>query len=405
MAKKRRLQSSHLFRVLLICVVVLIVGGTVNYLRPLPSITPKFATLTITSPATQPMAWPGTTEAAIGAVGYGVLATNSTQTPLPTASVAKLITSLAVLQKYPLSLGQQGPTMTLSANDVAIYQQYEAEQGSVVTVQAGEQLSEYQALQAMLLPSANNIADSLAIWAFGSLANYETAANQLLVTLGLANTHVGTDASGFLPTSTSTAHDLVQLGLDTLKNPVLAQIVAQPQATLPIVGTVYNVNRLLGSDGIIGIKTGNSDQAGGVYLFAADDVLDPSNTVTIVGAVVGDTDLDSAINAALPLLTSAQEGFTMATILPAGTTVATYKAPWATSITALSKGNLVAAAWSAIIPVPRINVQRIKAATVAGTTVGTLSVSSGNHTITAPVVLKTTLPKPTFWWRLTRHNL
>jgi D-alanyl-D-alanine carboxypeptidase (penicillin-binding protein 5/6) len=45
-------------------------------------------------------------------------------------------------------------------------------------VQLGEELSEYQALQALLLPSANNIAETLARWAFGSIDAYNAYANQ-----------------------------------------------------------------------------------------------------------------------------------------------------------------------------------------------------------------------------------
>jgi D-alanyl-D-alanine carboxypeptidase (penicillin-binding protein 5/6) len=51
----------------------------------------------------------------------------------------------------------------VSADDVATYQSEKSQGQSVLPVAAGEQLSEYQALEALLVPSGNNIADLLAV--------------------------------------------------------------------------------------------------------------------------------------------------------------------------------------------------------------------------------------------------
>ena len=115
--------------------------------------------------------WPAYGQGAYGVAGGPVLATHGVQKPVPTASVAKLITVLCVLKKLPLTPTTDGPTITLRKSDVAIYDKYVAEDGSVVPVRAGQRISERTALEAILLPSANNIADSLAIYAFGSLAD------------------------------------------------------------------------------------------------------------------------------------------------------------------------------------------------------------------------------------------
>ncbi|HEY5441984.1 MAG TPA: serine hydrolase, partial [Candidatus Saccharimonadales bacterium] len=204
--------------------------------RPLPVLTPALAAtqLSIQTPAAQ-LTWPTSGQSAVGIVGSSILATHNAQTPVPTASTAKLITALVVLREKPLSLGQQGPIITLTAADAALYSSYMAQGGSVVPVVASEQISEYQMLQAIMLPSANNMADSLAIWAFGSLHDYNVAATAYLNQLGLTHTHVGSDASGFAPTTTSTAHDLVRLGELAMQNPVLSQVVGQPTASgLPL---------------------------------------------------------------------------------------------------------------------------------------------------------------------------
>src|SRR5207245_1841316 len=116
--------------------------------------------------------WPAYGQAGIGAAGYGLLSVAGAQTAAPIASVAKVMTALAVLSQKPLELNQQGPTITITEEDVASYENYVTQGGSVVRVDSGEQISEYQALQAMLIPSANNMAFTLSRWAFGSTDNY-----------------------------------------------------------------------------------------------------------------------------------------------------------------------------------------------------------------------------------------
>ncbi|MDQ6744150.1 MAG: D-alanyl-D-alanine carboxypeptidase, partial [Candidatus Dormibacteraeota bacterium] len=142
----------------------------VNYLRPIPKVAATQtlpASLTKGAPSTLP--WPDRGQGAVGAQGSGVLAATAGARPEPIASVAKVMTALVVLEEKPLQTGQQGPALTVTAADVAEYQQAQANGESVVPVQAGEQLSEYQALQGLLIPSGNNIAQLLARWASGSI--------------------------------------------------------------------------------------------------------------------------------------------------------------------------------------------------------------------------------------------
>jgi len=255
------------------------------------------------------LSWPKTGEAAIGVVGKGVLETHGEQTDRPTASTAKLITALTVLKKYPLQPGQNGPVLTMSRSDINLLITYDELDGSEIgKVVVGEKLSEYQMLEAMMLPSANNMADSLAVWAFGSLADYQIAAAQTVKSLGMASTTVGSDASGLSPDTLSTAHDLVLLGEAAMQNPVLAEIVSKSSVDdFPLIGTIENTNTLLGQDGIVGVKTGNSDEAGGVFVFAAKYNDDSGKEQIIVGAVQGLPDLEKALQAAKTLLKSAEK--------------------------------------------------------------------------------------------------
>ncbi len=390
--------------ILITVVVVLLLGaayGGYRYSRPLPSIAP-INQLSTQSYGVNTLHWPTAKAAAIGAEGYGVLAENGSNSPLPTASIAKLITALTVLNKYPLAIGQPGATLTLTQSDVNIYNQYLSQGGSVAQVMAGEQISEYQVLQGMLIPSADNLADTLAIWAYGSLSAYQTAAEAYVHSLGMNNTTIGSDASGLSPSTVSTAHDLILLGEAALQNPVIKQIVAEPETQLPIAGIVYNYNNLLGQDGIIGIKTGNSDQAGGAYLFGANYSLNSSHTITVVGVAMGTPTLSTAINAGKALLSSAVKNFSLQTIVPAGGVVATYKLPWSNNaVNAVSKQALTAVVWNGATIQPDLSSLKVlRGGALRGSDVGTISIYSNGSANPTPVVLSSSAPSPSIWWQI-----
>ena len=186
----------------------------------------------------------------------------------PTASTAKMILGLAVMREKPFSLGESGETLTISADDYARYVWYVRNDGSNAAVRVGEEISEYDALAEVFLVSANNMADSLAIWAFGSLDNYREAATNMLAEWGIKNTVIGEDASGFSDTTTSTAEDLAIIGQKVLEDPVLKEIVGTKTYTVPAVGTITNTNQILGKNRIIGVKTGFIGDASGYCLIS-----------------------------------------------------------------------------------------------------------------------------------------
>src|SRR5207244_8680759 len=109
---------------------------------------------------------------------------SATQHPAPIASVAKVITAYLVLRVRPLRLGQDGPTITLTDADVADTDRRRGREESVVSIAAGEQLTELEALQALLLPSANNIAAVLARWVAGSADRFVAQVNAAARSLG-----------------------------------------------------------------------------------------------------------------------------------------------------------------------------------------------------------------------------
>jgi serine-type D-Ala-D-Ala carboxypeptidase (penicillin-binding protein 5/6) len=225
--------------------------------------------------------------------------------PVPIASVAKVMTAYVVLHDHPLSAGGSGPQIVVEPSEAAAYPAQVRAGESVVRVQPGEVLTERQALEALLLPSADNIAWILARWDAGSVGAFVDRMNATARRLGMTSTHY-TDPSGLAASTTSSAADQVRLGVAAMGRPALAQIVGQPSALIPVAGTVENLNRLLGVDGVVGLKTGSTRAAGGCVLLAARSGTGGRGSL-IVAAVFGqpgspDTMLPAAFQAGQQLL-------------------------------------------------------------------------------------------------------
>lgn len=212
-----------------------------------------------------------------------------------------------------------------------------------------------------------------------------------------------TDPSGFLPSTKSTPHDLVLLGEAALKDPVLAGIVQLESATIPVEGTIRNVNVLLGYQGIVGIKTGNNDQDPGCFLFASKQAVGTS-TVMIIGVVMNGSTLGKAMWAALPLIRSAVSNFSEVTVVHAGDAVGTYVAPWQPAVSAVASQDLTLVTWSSIPVTAHLSLQDIHAPAGNGTQVGLLTAVS-NTRYKLPIVLKQAIHRPNVFWRLTHPVL
>jgi D-alanyl-D-alanine carboxypeptidase (penicillin-binding protein 5/6) len=228
--------------------------------------------------------WPAHGQAAVQ-MGQSQVRAGPNQHAAPIASVAKVMTAYLVLRDCPLRPGEDGPTITLTDADVADTERRRRQQESVVPVVAGERLTELQALQALLLPSANNIAAVLARWDAGSADRFVARMNATARSLGMTHTRY-TDPSGYDDATVSTAADQVRLVDRAMRLPVFASIVATPSVTLPVAGTVHNTNTLLGHDGFVGVKTGSTAAAGGCFAFRAIRWIDGKRT-TITGVVLG----------------------------------------------------------------------------------------------------------------------
>src|SRR5437762_6635078 len=228
--------------------------------------------------------WPAYGQAAVQ-IGHSEVQAGPNQHAAAIASIAKVMTAYLVLRDHPLRPGQDGPTITLTDADVADTDRRRGQRESVVSIAAGEELTELQALQALLLPSANNIALVLARWDAGSADRFVARMNATARSLGETHTRY-TDPSGYDDATASTAADQVRIVDSAMRLPVFASIVATPSATLPVAGTVHNTNTLLGHNGFVGVKTGSDHAAGGCFAFRAIRWIDGKRT-TITGVVLG----------------------------------------------------------------------------------------------------------------------
>ncbi|MEY9895078.1 D-alanyl-D-alanine carboxypeptidase (penicillin-binding protein 5/6) [Catenulispora sp. MAP12-49] len=254
--------------------------------------------------------WPGSGQSAVAVDGHGLLGISGAVTrPHPTASVAKVMDAYQVLLDHPIGVRDAGPTITVLPYEAAAYRAAIHSGQTLVAVASGERISERKALEAMLLPSGNNMARILARWDAGSISRFLARENATAARLGMRRTHF-TDPAGVDSRTVSTAPDLIRLDEAAMAVPTFAQVVGETSARVPVAGVVHNHNRLLGRDGMLGVKTGWTGAAGGCLMFAARVQGARSHTYHMVYGVVlgqsGPPPAGRAFDAAVRLIAGAR---------------------------------------------------------------------------------------------------
>lgn len=228
--------------------------------------------------------WPKSGQGAYQ-LGGSQPAASPDEQPVPIASLAKVMTAFVVLKHLPLDASSDGPTLLVDDDDVADTAQRVNRDESVVPVRAGERLSERQALMAVLLPSANNVAAMLARFVSGSVEAFVHEMNSTAKSLGMTHTTY-TDPSGFDMTTVSTAVDQLTLAQHAAADTTLTAMMSTSSYALPVAGTVHNTDTLLGQDGFVGMKTGSDDAADGCFMFRSYRSVRGINT-ELIGVVLG----------------------------------------------------------------------------------------------------------------------
>ena len=373
-----------------------------QYARPLPvtaatSIVPVAQRIG-TAPA---LPWPAQGAAALVIDGLGPVGSSGGTAPLPMASTAKMMTALIVLEDHPLALNEPGPTITVTRADVNIFYAQRSQGESVLPVVAGEQVSEYQLLQGLLLPSASNFAVLLATWDLGGVPAFVVRMNARAAALGMSATRYA-DVSGFSPLSVSIPSDLIKLGQTAMLQPVFAQIVAQTQATLPVAGVVHNLDTLLGPGGVVGIKTGHTDQAGGCFVLAADLTID-GIAARVYGAVMGQPNaLAGAFGATRALLPALVSALHAHSLVRRDDVIGRYRTPWDEAGAIVASQSVTWLLLDGTVVTRQVKLDDLPATLPAGTRVGTLLLTAGTRQAEVPLVTATAIQGPGAGWRLTR---
>ena len=177
------------------------------------------------------------------------------------ASTTKLMTAYLALQELPLDRKLVVPP----------YQALPAE--SIAGLTAGERLTVRDLLTAMMLPSANDAAETVALGVAPTEAAFVEEMNAAAAELGLDGTSYANPIGLDDPANYSTATDLAELARVLRGDKRFREIVSQPEATLEsgaMPRQVVTRNTLLLSDPTVdGIKTGHTTEAGYVLVASA----------------------------------------------------------------------------------------------------------------------------------------
>lgn len=387
-------------------IVGLTVGGlTIAYtafalLAPVPSVAATLQQLPAFSTPAATVAMPSYGAGAIGGVDDGrIYAGYDLDTPRAIASITKVVTALVVLDAHPIAEGHPGAMVTLTARDATLRERYAAIGGVTAPAPEGLAVSQRQIIELMMVQSANNYAETLATWAFGSVDAYLDAARAWLDARGLTTISVA-DATGFSPSNTASPRALLELGRIAMADPVVSAASALPNVSVPGVGTFENRNRLIGVDGVTGLKTGTLDEAGACLLFSAAHEVE-GETVMVVGVVLGGPNHARLADDVRTLLASIRDDYHPVAIATTGDLVAVYEAPWGETASVEIAESIDEIVWGQVTSRVSLTLTDLRPGIVP-TTPATMTVRFGGTTVDVALELDGRLEGPDLGWRLSR---
>jgi D-alanyl-D-alanine carboxypeptidase (penicillin-binding protein 5/6) len=180
------------------------------------------------------------------------------------ASLTKLLTALVLLDS------NWHPDATLEVSHVAAHITHPR-----VGLHTGDTVTANDALTAMLMHSANDACMTLVENAAGSAGAFADRLNAKAEQLGMHDSHFVHPCGFDADEQYSTVSDLLRLARAAHADPRIARIVAQQDASIETgrghVLKFRNTNQLLGRlDGVMGLKTGYTAQAGHCLIALAE---------------------------------------------------------------------------------------------------------------------------------------
>jgi D-alanyl-D-alanine carboxypeptidase (penicillin-binding protein 5/6) len=197
-----------------------------------------------------------------------VLYSKNLNDKLPIASLTKLMTAIVVMENE----SNLDAVVTVKNSDVA------GVVGSTIGLVPGEKITVRDLLFALLIPSSNDAALTLADFVGNSQSNFVKLMNDKSQQLGLVGTHFANPIGWDIGDNYSNTSDLIKIVKEFLKYPMLQQIVKTKQTTIYSIDQKYSheldtTNKLLLTDPrVIGLKTGFTSKAlGNLIIEAADN--------------------------------------------------------------------------------------------------------------------------------------
>lgn len=179
------------------------------------------------------------------------------------ASTTKIMTAMLALEKL-----QMTDKITLPSDFVNV-----GETG--LALRAGTTQTAEELLMAMMLYSANDAAQAVAIGTAGSVDDFVGLMNQRVSEMGLGGTHFANPHGLHNDNHYTTAHDLAMIARAALDSDEFRRIINTKKYTIKRLNgeedyTVYNRNDLLSQyDKADGVKTGYTRQAGNTFVGSA----------------------------------------------------------------------------------------------------------------------------------------
>ncbi|MGI5962832.1 MAG: D-alanyl-D-alanine carboxypeptidase family protein [Lawsonibacter sp.] len=211
------------------------------------------------------------------------------------ASITKVMTALLVLEA--VDAGQFSLDTPITAEDSALRGM--TADASTANIKVGETLSVEELLYCLLLPSANEAANILAVAVDGTIEDFVAHMNRRAGELGCQGTHFVNPHGLHDDEHYTTAYDIALFMAEALKYDTFRTIIGTASHTVPATNLsgerlFYNTNALISNlyrygyvyDKCIGGKTGSTGEAGLCLVAAAED-----GDTTLISVVLGSDDI------------------------------------------------------------------------------------------------------------------
>jgi len=183
---------------------------------------------------------------------------------LPMASTTKIMTTLLCIES-----GNLDEEFVVDSEAIKV-------EGSSMGLTEGDIVTKYALCCGMLLPSGNDAANATAVKLAGSLENFAVMMNEKAKEIGMSKSYFVTP-SGLEGTGHgASAYDMAILAREALKNDIFREICSKQSIQVKFGNPPYerwlkNTNKLLSMyDGVYGVKTGFTDEAGRCLVSACE---------------------------------------------------------------------------------------------------------------------------------------